>query len=146
MLLMRKKIMSTTPESTKPGNCQSVSCCSAAACATTTLSEQDVTQTRSDQPQNKFRISNMDCASEESEIRRALDGIQGIDALRFDLGARVLTISASEAALQGALQAIRKAGFKPKALKEEGNTSSNASTASPAFGKVWGKLLASTKR
>jgi len=134
--------MSTTPESTKPGNCQSVSCCSAAACATTTLSEQDVTQTRSDQPQNKFRISNMDCASEESEIRRALDGIQGIDALRFDLGARVLTISASEAALQGALQAIRKAGFKPEALKEEGNTSSNASTASPAFGKVWGKLLA----
>ena len=134
--------MSTTPESTKPENCQSVSCCSAAACATTTLSEQDVTQTRSDQPQNKFRISNMDCASEESEIRRALDGIQGIDALRFDLGARVLTISASEAALQGALQAIRKAGFKPEALKEEGNTSSNASTASPAFGKVWGKLLA----
>ena len=134
--------MSTTPESTKPENCQSVSCCSAAACAPTTLSEQDVTQTRSDQPKNKFRISNMDCASEESEIRRALDGIQGIDALRFDLGARVLTISASEAALPGALQAIRKAGFKPEAVEEEGNTSSNASAASPAFWKVWGKLLA----
>ncbi|WP_255417092.1 cation-translocating P-type ATPase [Limnohabitans sp. MMS-10A-192] len=139
---MRKKIMSTTPESTKPENCQSVSCCSAAACAPTTLSEQDVTQTRSDQPKNKFRISNMDCASEEAEIRRALDGIQGIDTLRFDLGARVLTISASEAALPGALQAIRKAGFKPEAVEEEGNTSSNASAASPAFWKVWGKLLA----
>ena len=134
--------MSTTPESTKPENCQSVSCCSAAACAPTTLSEQDVTQTRSDQPKNKFRISNMDCASEEAEIRRALDGIQGIDTLRFDLGARVLTISASEAALPGALQAIRKAGFKPEAVEEEGNTSSNASAASPAFWKVWGKLLA----
>ncbi|PUE19226.1 copper-translocating P-type ATPase [Limnohabitans sp. MMS-10A-160] len=84
----------------------------------------------------------MDCASEEAEIRRALDGIQGIDTLRFDLGARVLTISASEAALPGALQAIRKAGFKPEAVEEEGNTSSNASAASPAFWKVWGKLLA----
>lgn len=134
--------MSTTPESTKPENCQSLSCCSAAACATTTLSKQDVTQTRTDRPQNKFHISNMDCASEESEIRRALDGIQGIDALRFDLGARVLTISASEAALPGALQAIRKAGFKPEAVEEEGNTSSNASAASPAFWKVWGKLSA----
>jgi Cd2+/Zn2+-exporting ATPase len=94
--------MSTTPESNKPENCQSVSCCSATACVPKTLSEPDVTQTRSDQPQNKFRISNMDCASEEAEIRRALDGISGIDALRFDLGARVLTISASEAALPGA--------------------------------------------
>jgi Cd2+/Zn2+-exporting ATPase len=134
--------MSTTLKSTKPENCQIVSCCSAAACAPTTLSEQDLTQTHSDQHQNKFRISNMDCASEEAEIRRALDGIQGIGALRFDLGARLLTFSASDAALPGALQAIRKAGFKPEPVEEEGNTSSNASAAFPAFWKVWGILLA----
>ncbi len=110
--------MNTSCESNRPENCRRVSCGSAAACAPTALSEQEVTQTHPDQPQSKFRISNMDCASEEAEIRRALDGIEGIDALRFNLAARELTISASDAALPCALQVIRKAGFKPEPIDE----------------------------
>jgi Cd2+/Zn2+-exporting ATPase len=84
----------------------------------------------------------MDCASEESEIRRAVDSIPGIEALRFDLGARLLTISASQAALPDALQAIRKAGFKPEPIDEDANTPSVTRTAAATFLDVWGKLLA----
>lgn len=39
-----------------------------------------------------FRIAAMDCASEESEIRRALEPVSGIRGLGFQLGARTLTI------------------------------------------------------
>lgn len=48
-----------------------------------------------------FHISSMDCSSEEAEIRRAVDAIPGIKALRFQL-------QATEQALRQALQAIRK--------------------------------------
>ena len=133
--------MSTSCQSTKPQNGQSEICCSSAVCTPTIQSEQDVAQLRTDHPQNKFRISNMDCASEESEIRRALDGISGIEALRFDLGARTLTISANSGALPDALLAIRKAGFKPEPLDQDANTS-GTSTEFRAFWVVWGKLLA----
>ena len=47
----------------------------------------------------KLRISNMDCATEEAEIRKALDRIDGIRSLRFQLAARTLEITASEAGL-----------------------------------------------
>jgi Cd2+/Zn2+-exporting ATPase len=60
-----------------------------------------------------FRIATMDCSAEESEIRRALDGVPNIKALRFQLGARTLGISASAEALPLALDVIRKAGFEP---------------------------------
>ena len=55
-----------------------------------------------------FRIASMDCSSEEAEIRRAVDAIPGIRALRFQLSARTLGIQATEQALRQALQAIRK--------------------------------------
>ncbi|HNI36879.1 MAG TPA: heavy metal translocating P-type ATPase [Pseudomonadales bacterium] len=63
-----------------------------------------------------FRISNMDCATEESEIRRAIDGIAGIRGLQFRLGERQLIIDADDKGLQAALAAIRRAGFKPEAI------------------------------
>ena len=58
----------------------------------------------------------MDCASEEGEIRRALEPLAGIRLLRFQLGARTLTIDADPKDLHQALEAIRKAGFDPKPL------------------------------
>ena len=58
----------------------------------------------------------MDCASEEGEIRRALEPVAGIRLLRFQLGARTLTIDADPKDLHQALEAIRKAGFDPKPL------------------------------
>ena len=61
-----------------------------------------------------FRIATMDCSAEESEIRRALEPIDGIRSLGFQLGARTLRIEASEGAYPLALAAIRKAGFNPQ--------------------------------
>ncbi|MBL7090367.1 MULTISPECIES: cation-translocating P-type ATPase [unclassified Acidovorax] len=61
-----------------------------------------------------FRISTMDCAAEESEIRRALEPIPGVRGLGFQLGARTLTIDAPENVIPEAVAAIRKAGFNPE--------------------------------
>ena len=61
-----------------------------------------------------FRIAAMDCAAEESDIRRALEPLPGIRSLRFHLGARTLVIDASEADMPGALDAIRRAGYVPE--------------------------------
>jgi cation transport ATPase len=56
----------------------------------------------------------MDCAAEESEIRRALDPVAGINGLSFQLGARTLQIDATPDALGAALLAIRNIGFEPQ--------------------------------
>ncbi len=61
-----------------------------------------------------FRIATMDCSAEESEIRRALEPLEGIRSLGFQLGARTLKIDAEDRALPLALDAIRKAGFDPQ--------------------------------
>lgn len=61
-----------------------------------------------------FRISTMDCAAEESEIRRALEPIPGVRGLGFQLGARTLTIDAPHSVIPEVVAAIRKAGFDPE--------------------------------
>lgn len=61
-----------------------------------------------------YRISTMDCASEESEIRRALEPIEGIRGLSFQLGARTLAVDAPSDLLPTILDSIRKAGFDPQ--------------------------------
>jgi Cd2+/Zn2+-exporting ATPase len=73
-----------------------------------------------------FRIPTMDCAVEESEIRRALEPVAGIQGLRFRLGERTMAITADDGALPHALDAIRKAGFKPEPV---GDTAAPAAPA-----------------
>ncbi|ADU38265.1 heavy metal translocating P-type ATPase [Variovorax paradoxus] len=73
-----------------------------------------------------FRIPTMDCAVEESEIRRALEPVAGIQGLRFRLGERTMAITADDGALPQALDAIRKAGFKPEPV---GDTAAPAAPA-----------------
>jgi Cd2+/Zn2+-exporting ATPase len=83
----------------------------------------------------------MDCASEESEIRRALESVAGIRGLQFNLGSRELSIAADDLALPEAVAAIRKAGFKPEPLDfEEGSGDKTAPL--PGFWTSWGKLIA----
>ena len=60
----------------------------------------------------RFRIPAMDCAMEESDIRRALAAVPGIRSLKFQLVARTLTIDAPGDALAAAVAAIGKAGYK----------------------------------
>ncbi|MET0279592.1 MAG: heavy metal translocating P-type ATPase [Steroidobacteraceae bacterium] len=54
----------------------------------------------------------MDCAAEEAEVRRALEGIAGIDSLVFRLGERLLEMHARPEAVPQALKAIEAAGMK----------------------------------
>ena len=65
-----------------------------------------------------FRIPTMDCASEEGEIRHALAKLSGLRSLSFQLGARTLAIDAPAESIPQALEAIRKAGFKPVPLSD----------------------------
>ncbi|MBF0762876.1 heavy-metal-associated domain-containing protein, partial [Dysgonomonas mossii] len=88
----------------------------------------------------RFRIANMDCASEESEIRRALEGMAGIRGLQFNLGDRELAIAADDLALQQALDAIRKAGFNPEPLSGVDQPAA-AAASPPGFWATWGKSL-----
>ena len=67
-----------------------------------------------------FRIPTMDCAAEEAEIRHALAKLPGLRSLSFQLGARTIAIDAPSESLPEALAAIRKAGFKPTPLTNEG--------------------------
>lgn len=48
-----------------------------------------------------------------------MDKVVGIHGLHFNLGERVLTISADVVAIPPALEAIKKAGFKPEPLPQE---------------------------
>lgn len=66
-----------------------------------------------------YRIATMDCSAEEAEIRRALEPVQGIRGLSFQLSTRTLAIEASEAALPSALLALRKIGFDPQELPHQ---------------------------
>ena len=68
-----------------------------------------------------FRIPTMDCASEEGEIRHALANIPGLRSLSFQLAARTSAIDAPAESISQALEAIRKAGFKPVPLAVSGD-------------------------
>ena len=89
----------------------------------------------------RFRIANMDCASEESEIRQALVAIQGIRSLRFDLTARELTIAADPQVVAESIDAIRRVGFKPEPLIDERDKANAKGVASHRFWDSWGKLI-----
>ena len=74
----------------------------------------------------RFRVATMDCANEEAEIRRAVDGIAGIRALTFQLGQRTLAMDAPGASVALAVAAIRKAGFDPQPIVEAAPGSTQA--------------------
>ena len=95
-----------------------------------------------------FRIATMDCSAEESEIRQALETIGGIKSLGFQLGARTLSINASDDALPLALAAIRKAGFEPQPVtandapsSEQGRDHDHAHSHA-AYPGIWRFVLA----
>jgi len=119
------------PSRAEPGHSHGAGCCgsaspSGAASAPAFAAEGE----------HLFRIPTMDCAVEESEIRRALDKVAGIEALNFQLGARTLSMRASAEALPAALEAIRKAGFDPKPLpaREAGRATAAAHADSHSHG------------
>ena len=80
----------------------------------------------------RFRIPSMDCASEESEIRRALNSVGGIRSLSFRLGERSLRIDAAPRVTEQALAAIRRTGFAVEDWPELAAQPGSASGQAPA--------------
>ena len=109
----------TTPEDTpKAGPADGCGACHSDALAQAPMPEPSAAKGWS-----RFRVPTMDCASEESEIRRAVDGIDGIRALTFQIGQRTLAIDAPGSAVELAVAADRNAGFGPQPLAVFGNAS-----------------------
>ena len=117
-------------------------CCGNSACGSATAAPIAAVDT-ADVPKGAllFRIPTMDCAVEESEIRRALEPVRGISGLRFRLGERTMAITADEAALPDALAAIRKAGFKPEPLNSTAGAQPAADGAARATGLMTPELM-----
>jgi Zn2+/Cd2+-exporting ATPase len=63
-----------------------------------------------------LRIPAMDCAVEEAQVRRALEGFAEVQRLQFDLPARTLAIVAPAASWPALTVAVEKAGFPAEAL------------------------------
>jgi len=81
-----------------------------------------------------FRIPAMDCAVEESDIRRALDKVVGIRSLNFQLGARTVAINAPADVMPLAIKAIRAAGYEPMPVGVRGAGESPGPTRAHAHG------------
>ncbi|WP_422823806.1 heavy metal translocating P-type ATPase [Variovorax robiniae] len=79
-----------------------------------------------------FRIPAMDCAVEESDIRRALDKVTGIKSLNFQLGARTIAIGAPPEVIPLAVKAIQNAGYEPTLVPVEASTAALASAQADA--------------
>ncbi|MBA4342294.1 MAG: heavy metal translocating P-type ATPase [Methylibium sp.] len=104
-----------------PAETPAASCCGS-ACGTVPLTLAPAQAAQAGL--HRLRIANMDCASEESEIRRALEPIAGVKQLRFDLGQRTVTLAAEPAELAAAIAAIERIGYGPVPL----DTAATAST------------------
>lgn len=114
----------TTPE-TKPKAAPADSC---GACHSDAPVQAPMPERAAAKGWSRFHVPTMDCASEESEIRRAVDGIAGIRALTFQLGRRTLAIDAPATVVELAVAAIRKAGFDPQPLADPSANSTQAAS------------------
>ncbi len=133
--------MSPSAPHTLPDTNTDTACGCASSCQASAMSTESLPPGQVNGGSQRFRIANMDCASEESEIRRALDGVADIRGLQFNLGDRELAIAADDSALSQALEAIRKAGFKPEPLGVEDETVDATPAPPTGFWTSWGKLI-----
>ena len=73
-----------------------------------------------------LHVPAMDCVTEESEIRRALDRLDGIRALTFRLSERSLHIDASPAIVNEAADLLRRIGFDARPVSDRPATPETA--------------------
>lgn len=69
-----------------------------------------------------LRIPDMDCPTEEGQIRRALERFKEVRRLSFDLTGRVLSVDAPSESWSGIREAVKKAGFDSEILTESAVT------------------------
>ena len=65
-----------------------------------------------------LHVPAMDCVTEESESRRALERLDGIRALTFRLSERNVHIDAAPAVVQEAADTLRRIGFDARPVGE----------------------------
>ncbi len=63
-----------------------------------------------------FRVEELDCATEESDLRAALGGLAQVSALEFDLVARRVTVRHSFDSPEPLETAIREVGMRPRLI------------------------------
>lgn len=61
-----------------------------------------------------YQIDNMDCSSEEAQIRGSLGKLSGVHHLSFDLKQRKLTVEHAPDSLPAIEGALREIGMKAK--------------------------------
>ena len=66
----------------------------------------------------RLRIGQMDCPTEETLIRKKLDGLDVVHALDFNLMQRVLTVVHAEGALDRVIAAIKSLDMTPEPLAD----------------------------
>ncbi|MGE8638560.1 MAG: cation transporter, partial [Achromobacter sp.] len=66
----------------------------------------------------RLRIGQMDCPTEETLIRKKLDGLDGVHAMDFNLMQRVLTVVHAEGALDRIIAAIKSLDMTPEPLAD----------------------------
>ncbi|MCY1169195.1 Heavy-metal-associated domain protein [compost metagenome] len=62
----------------------------------------------------QYQIDNMDCSSEEAQIRASLGRLTGVHDLSFDLQQRKLTVEHDPASLPAIDTALREIGMNAK--------------------------------
>ena len=65
---------------------------------------------------SRFRVNELDCATEESELRDVLGVLAGVRSLEFDLVARRVAVTHTLASVAPIEAAIRSAGMRPHLL------------------------------
>ncbi len=80
-----------------------------------------------------FRVEELDCATEENELRAVLSPLDGVRSLEFDLVARHVIIKHSLASTETLAAAIRAAGMRPKQLIPTSSTAPSRSLTNKAI-------------
>ncbi len=99
----------------------------------------------SEQATRLFKVPALDCASEEADIRRALEPVDGVASLSFQLGTRTLGITAQPTVVDVAVEAIRKAGFQIEPIEvavgvASGQTTDHEHDASTSYWRLGASL------
>lgn len=85
----------------------------------------------------QYHIPEMDCPVEQGQISQALEPLEGVHKLAFNLSTRVLGIAASASAQAQALEIIRGLGFKPVLIAQE----HAQALQNKGFWQTWGLLI-----
>ena len=101
----------TAGTNTSPGNLSSVNCCEPNVDRQLTEPSARSSVMRVGADQVRYRISNMDCPTEEALIRKRLESIPEVSSLEFDLMGRVLSLQYHGSDLQAVESALSEIGM-----------------------------------